>query len=89
MEIPRYTPGEVKKIPRKPGVYRFYNKETVVIYVGKAINLKSRVSSYFNALSGQNRKTAKMVSEIALIEFTIVSTEFDALLLENSLIKEY
>ena len=89
MEIPRYTPGEVKKIPKKPGVYRFYNKETVVIYVGKAINLKSRVSSYFNDLSGHNRKTAKMVSEIAEIEFTIVNTEFDALLLENSLIKEY
>ena len=89
MEIPRYTPGEVKKIPKKPGVYRFYNEETVVIYVGKAINLKSRVSSYFNDLSGHNRKTAKMVSEIAEIEFTIVNTEFDALLLENSLIKEY
>lgn len=89
MEIPRYTPGEVNKIPRKPGVYRFYNKEAVVIYVGKAINLKSRVSSYFNDLSGHNRKTAKMVTEIIEIEFTIVNTEFDALLLENSLIKEY
>ncbi len=89
MEIPRYTPGEVKNFPKKPGVYRFYNKESIAIYVGKAKNLKARVSSYFNDLSGQNRKTFKMVSEIARIEFTIVNTEFDALLLENSLIKEY
>ncbi|MCK5209174.1 MAG: excinuclease ABC subunit C [Cyclobacteriaceae bacterium] len=89
MEVPRYTPDEVKKIPKKPGVYRFYNKDSVAIYVGKAKNLKSRVSSYFNDLSGQNRKTYKMVSEISHIEFTIVNTEFDALLLENSLIKEY
>ena len=89
MEIPRYTPDELKKLPKKPGVYRFSTVENVVIYVGKANNLKSRVSSYFNDLSGQNRKTYKMVSEIAFIEFTIVNTEFDALLLENTLIKEY
>ena len=89
MDIPRYTPDEIKKFPKKPGVYRFYNKESVAIYVGKAKDLKARVSSYFNDLAGQNRKTFKMVSEIACIEFTIVNTEFDALLLENSLIKEY
>ena len=89
MEVPIYTPDEIKKIPKKPGVYRFYNKDSVAIYVGKAKNLKSRVSSYFNDLPGQNRKTYKMVSEISHIEFTIVNTEFDALLLENSLIKEY
>ncbi|MCK5371132.1 MAG: excinuclease ABC subunit C [Cyclobacteriaceae bacterium] len=89
MEVPRYTPGEVKNFPKSPGVYRFYNQNADVIYVGKAKNLKSRVSSYFNDLSGQNRKTFKMVSEIVQIEFTIVNTEFDALLLENSLIKEY
>jgi len=89
MEIPRYTPDEVKNFPKKPGVYRFYNKTSEVIYVGKAKNLKSRVASYFNDLSGQNRKTFKMVSEINSIEFTIVNSEFDALLLENSLIKQY
>lgn len=89
MNVPRYTPDDVKKIPKKPGVYRFYSKDSVVIYVGKAKNLRSRVSSYFNALSGQNRKTYKMVSEISHLEFTIVNSEFDALLLENSLIKEY
>lgn len=89
MKVPRYKPDEVKNIPKKPGVYRFYSKDFVVIYVGKAKDLRSRVSSYFNDLSGQNRKTFKMVSEIDQIEFTIVNTEFDALLLENSLIKEY
>jgi excinuclease ABC subunit C len=89
MDIPKYTPDEIKNFPKKPGVYRFYNKHSEVIYVGKAKNLKARVSSYFNDLSGQNRKTFKMVSEIIHIEFTIVNSEFDALLLENSLIKEY
>jgi excinuclease ABC subunit C len=89
MEIPKYTPDQVRGFPAKPGVYRFYNRQSEVIYVGKAKNLKARVSSYFNDLSGQNRKTTKMVSEITNIEFTIVNSEFDALLLENSLIKEY
>ena len=89
MEIPRYTPDEVKGFPKKPGVYRFYNKASDVMYVGKAKNLRARVSSYFNDLGTQNRKTYKMVSEIISIEFTIVNSEFDALLLENSLIKQY
>lgn len=89
MDIKKYSADDVKNFPRKPGVYRFYNKHAAIIYVGKAKNLKSRVSSYFSDLSGHNRKTHKMVSEIAHIEFTIVNTEFDALLLENSLIKEY
>ena len=89
MEVTRYIPGEVKKMPKKPGVYRFYNSQGKVIYVGKAKSLRSRVSSYFNDLSGHNRKTARMVTEIAHIEFTMVNSEFDALLLENSLIKEF
>ena len=89
MEIPRYTTDEVKNFPKKPGVYRFYNKASEVIYVGKAKNLRARVTSYFNDLGTQNRKTYKMVSEILSIEFTIVNSEFDALLLENSLIKQY
>ena len=88
-DIPSYTPAEVKNFPKKPGVYRFYNQLGIVLYVGKAKNLKSRVSSYFNDLAGHSRKTYKMVSEITHIEFTIVNTEFDALLLENTLIKEY
>ncbi|MDZ7605246.1 MAG: GIY-YIG nuclease family protein [Cyclobacteriaceae bacterium] len=90
MESPAYTPEQVKSFPPdKPGVYRFYSATDLVIYVGKAKNLRARVSSYFNDLSGHNRKTRKMVSEISRIEITLVNSEFDALLLENSLIKEY
>ncbi|MFM8912828.1 MAG: excinuclease ABC subunit UvrC, partial [Flammeovirgaceae bacterium] len=68
--------------------YRYYNKEDVLIYVGKAKSLKKRVSSYFNKQSQYNRKTEKLVSEIARMEFTLANTEFDALLLENNLIKQ-
>ncbi len=87
MEVPAYPPSAVKQFPEKPGVYRFYTKSNTLIYVGKAKNLKARVSSYFNDVSGHNRKTRKMISEIHHIEFTLVNTEFDALLLENNLIK--
>lgn len=87
MDIPSYKPEEVKNFPEKPGVYRFLNKYDNIIYVGKAKNLKNRVSSYFFEKSASNRKTAKMVSEIEKIQITIVNTEFDALLLENNLIK--
>ncbi len=88
MKEPKYNSADIKKLPRKPGVYRFYNREGKLIYVGKAKDLRARVSSYFQSLSGQNRKTQKMVSQIETIEFTIVNSEFDALLLENNLIKK-
>lgn len=88
MEIPYYTPDQVNLLPDQPGVYKFYNDERTLIYVGKAKNLKNRVSSYFNKSKGANRKTRKMASEVRTIEFTIVNSEFDALLLENSLIKK-
>ena len=87
MEIPFYTPDQVNQLPDQPGVYKYYDRERKLIYVGKAKSLKKRVSSYFNKQK-TNRKTAKMVSEIKTIEFTIVGSEFDALLLENSLIKK-
>ena len=77
------------QLPDQPGVYRFYNDENVIIYVGKAKSLKKRVSSYFNKQSQYNRKTEKLVSEIKSIEFTLAETEFDALLLENNFIKQY
>ena len=83
------TPDQVKQLPNKPGVYRFFNREEVLIYVGKAKDIKKRVSSYFNKTINTNRKTRKMVSEIEGIEFTVVNSEFDALLLENNLIKTY
>jgi len=76
-------------IPDLPGIYRFYNSESILIYVGKAKSLKKRVSSYFNKQSQYNRKTEKLVSEIVTIEFTLTNSEFDALLLENNFIKQY
>ena len=88
MEVPYYTPDQVNLLPDQPGVYKFYNNERTLIYVGKAKNLKNRVSSYFNKSKGADRKTRKMASEVRSIEFTIVNSEFDALLLENSLIKK-
>ena len=75
-------------MPANPGVYKFLNKAKKVIYVGKAKNLKKRVSSYFTKSLFENRKTLKLVSEARFIEFTIVNSEFDALLLENNLIKQ-
>lgn len=71
-----------------PGVYKYFSKEGELIYVGKAKNLKKRVSSYFTK-TFNDRKTARLVSLIARIEFTLVDTEFDALLLENGLIKQH
>lgn len=88
MEVTYYKVEDTNKLPDQPGVYKFYNQQHDLIYVGKAKNLKKRVSSYFNRSAGSSRKTRKMVSEIAAIEFTIVNSEFDALLLENSLIKK-
>ncbi len=78
----------LNSLPQDPGIYKYYNKEQTLIYVGKAKNLKKRVTSYFNKQASESRKTKKLVSEIAYIKFVIVNTEFDALLLENNLIKE-
>ncbi|HLZ15933.1 MAG TPA: excinuclease ABC subunit UvrC [Cyclobacteriaceae bacterium] len=75
-------------LPDSPGVYRYYNEEGTLIYVGKAKSLKKRVSSYFNKQSQYNRKTEKLVSEIEKIEFTLANSEFDALLMENNFIKQ-
>jgi excinuclease ABC subunit C len=77
------------KLPEAPGVYRYFDEEGTVIYVGKAKNLKNRVSSYFAKSNQHDRKTKRLVSQICNLEFTIVHTEFDALLLENTLIKKY
>jgi excinuclease ABC subunit C len=79
---------QIASLPDSPGVYRYYNKEDVLIYVGKAKSLKKRVSSYFTKQSQYNRKTEKLVSEIERLEYTLANTEFDALLLENNLIKQ-
>ena len=80
---------KLKMLPHSPGVYRFKDSEGTIIYVGKAKDLKNRVSQYFHSSATKNRKTTVMVSKIADIEHTVVSSEEDAFLLENNLIKEY
>ncbi len=76
-------------LPDSPGVYKYYSSEGELIYIGKAKSLKKRVSSYFNKNQYENKKTAVLVSRIDDIQYTVVDTEFDALLLENNLIKEF
>ena len=80
--------GIVSRLPEKPGSYQFYDEDHTIIYVGKAKNLKSRVSSYFHA-EVDRFKTKVLVSKIFDLSYTVVNTEEDALLLENSLIKKY
>ena len=78
----------VQRLPDTPGVYKFYNQEGTLIYIGKAKSIKKRVSSYFSKSSGINRKTLRLVSEIFDIDYTVSNSEFDALLLENNFIKQ-
>ncbi len=75
--------------PQEPGVYRFLGEEGKILYVGKAKNLKNRLSSYFGSTKGMAYKTRVMVKHASSIEFTLVDTETDALLLENTLIKRF
>ncbi|MBA6156803.1 excinuclease ABC subunit UvrC [Tenacibaculum sp. S7007] len=79
---------QIKTLPNSPGVYQYFDKEDVIIYVGKAKNLKKRVSSYFTK-NHENGKTRILVKKIVRIEHVVVDTETDALLLENNLIKKY
>lgn len=82
------TKEAIQRLPDSPGVYRFYNSENELIYVGKAKNIKKRVASYFSKSHGLNRKTLRLVTEIQSIEYTVADSEFDALLLENNFIKQ-
>ena len=79
---------QIKTLPSLPGVYQYYDKNGTILYVGKAKNLKKRVSSYFNK-NHENGKTNVLVKKIVTIEHIVVDTETDALLLENNLIKKY
>ena len=83
-----YLKGIVSNLPENPGIYQYLNTEGTIIYVGKAKNLRRRVSSYFNR-EHPNGKTRVLVSKIADIRYIVVKTEEDALLLENNLIKKY
>lgn len=79
---------KLKTLPEKPGVYHYFDKNGTIIYVGKAKNLKKRVASYFSKIHDQ-AKTNVLVRKIVAIEYIVVDTEIDALLLENNLIKKY
>ena len=81
--------NKVKILPDAPGVYKYFDKEGKILYIGKAKSLKKRVSSYFNKKQHENGKTRILVSKIWDVNITVVPTEMDALLLENSLIKEF
>ena len=80
--------SQVEALPSNPGIYKFFNSEGVIIYIGKAKNLKKRVSSYFTK-NHENNKTRVLVKKIFRIEHMVVASESDALLLENNLIKQW
>lgn len=85
---PEHLQLKLKTIPEQPGIYQYFDKDGVIIYVGKAKNLKKRVTSYF-VKTQDNAKTRILVKQIIDIQYLVVDTELDALLLENSLIKKY
>ncbi len=78
----------LKTLPENPGIYKYFDSTNKIIYIGKAKNIKKRVHSYFTKIH-DNRKTSMLVNKITNIEFTLVDSEIDALLLENSLIKKH
>jgi excinuclease ABC subunit C len=80
---------DIKTLPQKPGVYIYKDSQKKIIYIGKAINLKKRVSQYFQNEQALGYKTSRLVSEIADISFRTVNSEIEALVLESSLIKQY
>lgn len=79
----------IRDLPERPGIYEYYDKDGVIIYVGKAKNLKKRVSSYFTRDESLTGKVRILVQKIVDIRYVVVDTELDALLLENNLIKKY
>ncbi len=89
--LPKLTLIEntLRDLPDKPGVYEYYDRDGKILYVGKAKNLKKRVSSYFRQDAALSGKIRVLVSKIADIRYVVVDTEFDALLLENNLIKKF
>ena len=80
---------ELKKLPGSPGVYIMHDNKDAIIYVGKAINLRNRVRSYFRESTNKTVKIQKMVSLISYFEYIVTDSELEALVLENNLIKEH
>lgn len=89
MAVPEHLLFALKALPDNPGVYQYFDDTGKLIYVGKAKNLKKRVTSYFTKDSHDNHKTTVLVRRVADIKYLVVDTELDALLLENNLIKKY
>lgn len=87
--IPDALKDTIATLPHSPGVYKYFDENQQLIYVGKAKNLKKRVSSYFNKTNHLDTKTRRLVSQIRLIQYTLVNEEFEAYLLENNLIKQH
>ena len=80
---------ELKKLPEKPGVYIMHDAQDSIIYVGKAVRLRSRVRSYFREKINRGPQIEKMVTQIARFEYIVTDSELEALVLENNLIKEH
>ena len=89
MEISEHIQGILKTLPAKPGCYLMKNAEGTIIYVGKAISLKNRVRSYFHADASHDNKTRRLVREITHLEWIVVGSELEALILEMNLIKKH
>lgn len=89
ISIPEELREQIKALPKKPGVYQYFDKEGKILYVGKATSLKSRVSSYFTSIDKHTSKTKVLVSKIVSLKIIIADSPYDALLLENTLIKRY
>ncbi|SNR76556.1 excinuclease ABC subunit UvrC [Hymenobacter mucosus] len=87
MAAQAHLQDQIRQLPHRPGIYKYFDAEDTIIYVGKAIDLRKRVSSYFTK-QDHNKKTQQLVKNIRRIEFTIVDSESDAFLLENNLIKQ-
>src|SRR5438067_1897194 len=88
MKTNEHIQSILSSLPENPGVYQFFNKEEVLMYVGKAKNIKKRVYSYFGK-QHDNNKTTVLLKQITDIRHIVVETEYDALLLENNLIKKH
>jgi excinuclease ABC subunit C len=89
MDISEDLKGILDTLPSKPGCYLMKNAEGTIIYVGKAISLKNRVRSYFHADSSHDHKTRRLVREISDLEWILVGSELEALILEMNLIKKH